>query len=46
MRKSKASKFLGEILSPTAVIIKSGAESKVVDALTELGLLEEVVSAS
>jgi hypothetical protein len=42
MRKSKASKFLGEILSPTAVIIKSGAESKVLAALAELGLLSEI----
>ena len=42
MRKSKASKFLGEVLSPTAVIIKSGAESKVLAALAELGLLAEI----
>ena len=42
MRKSKASKFLGEILSPTAVIVKSGAESKVLAALAELGLLAEI----
>ncbi len=42
MRKSKASKFLGEILSPTAVIIKSGAESNVLAALAELGLLSEI----
>ena len=42
MRKSKASKFLGEVLSPTAVIVKSGAESKVLAALAELGLLAEV----
>ncbi|NOT04965.1 MAG: hypothetical protein HOP27_10245 [Anaerolineales bacterium] len=42
MRKSKASKFLGEILSPTAVIIKSGAESKVLATLAELGLLSEI----
>ncbi|MBI5964808.1 MAG: helicase-associated domain-containing protein [Chloroflexi bacterium] len=42
MRKSKASKFLGEILSPNAVIIKSGAESKVLAALAELGLLSEI----
>jgi hypothetical protein len=42
MRKSKAGKFLGEILSPTAVIVKSGAESKVLAALAELGLLAEV----
>jgi hypothetical protein len=42
MRKSKAGKFLGEVLSPTAVIVKSGAESKVLSALAELGLLAEV----
>jgi hypothetical protein len=42
LRKSKAAKYLGEVLSPTAVIIKSGAAQKVMDALTELGLLAEV----
>ncbi len=42
MRKSKAAKFLGEVLSPTAVIIKSGAEAKVLAALAELGLLAEI----
>jgi len=42
MRKSKAAKFLGEVLSPTAVIVKSGAESKVLASLAELGLLAEV----
>jgi hypothetical protein len=42
MRKSKAAKFLGEVLSPTAVIIKDGAESKVLAALAELGLLAEI----
>ena len=42
MRKSKASKFLGEVLSPTAVIVKSGAESNVLAALAELGLLAEI----
>lgn len=42
MRKSKAARFLGEILSPTTVIIKSGAIQKVMDALAELGLLTEV----
>jgi len=44
MRKSKAAKFLGDVLSPTAVIIKSGAESKVLAALAELGLLAEIES--
>ncbi|MGD8404396.1 MAG: helicase-associated domain-containing protein [Anaerolineales bacterium] len=41
LRKSKAARFLGEILGPTAVIIKDGAQSKVLAALTELGLLAE-----
>jgi hypothetical protein len=44
MRKSKAAKFLGEVLSPTTVVVKSGAIQKVMEALTELGLLTEVVS--
>ena len=42
MRKSKAGKFLGELLSPTAVIIKSGTIQKITAALAELGLLAEV----
>jgi hypothetical protein len=42
MRKSKAGKFLGEVLSPTTVVVKSGAIQNVMDALTELGLLTEV----
>ena len=42
MRKSKAARFLGEVLSPTAVVVKSGAIQKVMDALTELGLLAEI----
>lgn len=44
MRKSKAGKFLGELLSPTAVVVKSGAIEKVMAALAELGLLAEVIS--
>jgi hypothetical protein len=42
MRKSKAARFLGEALSPTTVIVKSGAVQKVMDALAELGLLTEI----
>ncbi len=42
MRKSKAAKFLGEALSPTTVIIKSGAIQKVMEALTEFGILGEI----
>lgn len=42
MRKSRAARFLGEMLSPTAAVIKGGAIQKVMDALAELGLLTEV----
>jgi hypothetical protein len=42
VRKSRASKFLGEALSPTTVIVKGGAVQKVMEALAELGLLMEV----
>jgi len=44
MRRSKAAKFLGEVLSPTTVIVKGGAIQKVMEALTELGLLAEVTA--
>lgn len=44
MRKSKASKFLGEVLSPTTVVVKGGAVQKVMEALTELGLLTELIA--
>jgi hypothetical protein len=41
MRKSKAAKFLGETLSPTTVVVKSGAMQKVMEALMELGIVGE-----
>ncbi|HNO85320.1 MAG TPA: hypothetical protein PKM54_11870, partial [Anaerolineales bacterium] len=44
IRKSKAGKYLGEVLSPTAVIVKSGAIQKVMAELAELGLLAEVTT--
>ena len=44
LRRSKAAKFLGEVLSPTTVIIKGGAIQKVMEALTELGLLTDVIA--
>lgn len=44
MRKSRAGKFLGEVLSPTAVIVKSGAIQKVMEAMAELGILTENLS--
>lgn len=45
MRKSKAARFLGEVLSPTTVVVKDGAQSRVLTALAELGLLAEDESA-
>jgi hypothetical protein len=42
MRRSRAAKFLGEVLSPTTVVIRGGAVQKVMEALTELGLFTEV----
>jgi hypothetical protein len=41
LRKSKAARFLGEMLGPTTVVLKEGAQSKVLAALAELGLLAE-----
>ena len=44
IRKSKAGKYLGEVLSPSAVIVKTGAIQQVMQALAELGLFAEVVA--
>ena len=44
IRGSKAGKFLGELLSPTAVVVKDGTIQKVMMILAELGLLTEVIS--
>ena len=41
MRRSKAAKFLGEVLSPTTVVVKGGAIQKVLEALMELGIVGE-----
>ena len=41
LRKSKAGRFLGEPLGPVTVIVKPGAQSKVLAALAEMGLLAE-----
>ncbi|MGA7192931.1 MAG: helicase-associated domain-containing protein [Anaerolineales bacterium] len=41
LRKSKAARFLGEPLGPTTVTVKGGAIQKVMDVMTELGLLAE-----
>jgi hypothetical protein len=42
LRKSRASRFLGEPLGQTTVIIKPGAARKVLAALAELGYLGEI----
>ncbi len=42
MRKSRAGRFLGEVLSPTAVIVKSGAIQNVMEAMIELGLFADI----
>lgn len=42
MRRSRAARFLGEMLSPTTAVVKGGAIQKVMEALAELGLLTEV----
>jgi hypothetical protein len=42
LRKSRASRFLGESLGPTTVAVNAGAIDKVMGALAELGYLGEV----
>jgi hypothetical protein len=41
LRKTKAGRFLGESLGPVTIIVKPGAHSKVLAALSEMGLLAE-----
>jgi len=41
LRKSKAGRFLGETLGPVTVIVKPGAQARVLATLAELGLLAE-----
>ena len=43
LRKSKAGRFLGESLGPVTVIVKLGAQSKVLAALAEMGLLADYI---
>jgi hypothetical protein len=42
LRKSRASRFLGESLSPTTIAVKPGAVDKVLGVLAELGYLGEI----
>ncbi len=41
VRSSRASRYLGDMLGPTAVIIKTGAAEKVIFILAEMGYLGE-----
>lgn len=42
LRASRAARFLGDPLGPTAVIVKPGAREKVLAALAEMGYLGEI----
>jgi len=41
LRASKMARFLGDVLGPAAVVVKPGAQSKVLAGLAEMGLLAE-----
>jgi hypothetical protein len=41
LRQSKAGRFLAERLGPVTIIVKPGAQSKVLATLAEMGLLAE-----
>lgn len=41
LQKSKASRFLGDMLNPTTISIMPGAKLKVISALAEIGILTE-----
>ena len=43
LRKSRAARFLGDSLGPTALIIKPGSQEKVIAILAELGYLGEII---
>jgi hypothetical protein len=43
LRSSRAARFLGDPLGPTAVIVRPGAQEKVLVALAEMGYLGEIV---
>ncbi|HVN56279.1 MAG TPA: helicase-associated domain-containing protein [Anaerolineaceae bacterium] len=42
LRSSKAARFLGDLLGPTTVIVRPGAQEKVLAALAEMGYLAEL----
>ena len=44
LRQSRAARYLGDPLGPTAIIIKTGAAEKVLGALLEMGYFGEIFS--
>jgi hypothetical protein len=44
LRSSRAARFLGDPLGPTTVIVKAGAQEKVLAALVEMGYLGEILN--
>jgi hypothetical protein len=46
LRNSRAARYLGDMLGPTTVVVKPGAGEKVMEALTEMGYLGEVLDAA
>ncbi|MBC8504816.1 MAG: helicase-associated domain-containing protein [Anaerolineales bacterium] len=44
LQKTRAARFLGDPLGPTAIIVKTGAEEKVLAALLEMGFMGEISS--
>ncbi len=42
LRRTKAGRFLGETLGPVSIVIKQGAQAKVLAALAEMGLLADM----
>lgn len=44
LRASRAARFLGDPLGPTAVIVKTGAQEKVLTILSEMGYLGEIIT--
>jgi len=41
LRNSRAGRFLGEVLGATTVVVKPGAQAKILAAMAEMGLLTE-----
>jgi len=44
LQKTRAARFLGDPLGPTSIIVKAGAEEKVLAALLEMGFMGEITN--